>query len=137
MTVATTTTTTRAMQKVAVWRDAADLAELVDRRSATLPPEDKDWLTDPIRHAARSAADRIADAWKNRGDAAIVADRLTRAESDVHEVQTWALLAMRHGHWSPRVADEVDQRCEALLDQLVAITHHAPRWAKPPVRQAA
>ena len=104
-----------------VRRLTADLAALVREQSAAFPAEDRDWLTDPLRHAADGAAAHAAEGRRP----ADRADAHARAEADVHEVQTWALLAMRHGHWSPRVADDVDRRCEAILDELHRAAHPA------------
>ena len=129
-----------AVEQLAVWRDAVALAERVLELSRAFPPEERDWLTEPIRHASRSAADRIADGWKRRRRPDALVEQLTAAEADLHEVQTWALIAMRHHLWTPDVADEVDRRCESILDALADMVHYAARWcapAIPAVRRAA
>ncbi len=129
-----------AVEQLMVWRDANDLAVHIREMSESFPAEEHDWLTDPIRHAARAAADRIAQGWHERRDPDAMVDRLTAAESDLHELQTWALIAMRHHHWSHEVAEEVDQRCEAILDALSDMIHYASRWcgqAAMPMRRAA
>ena len=127
----------RGLRKVAVWRAAAELADLVRRHSGDLPAEDRDWLADPIRHAAASAVDHVAQAWAARQEAGQFAASLARAEADLAEVQTWALLALRHGHWSHGVADDLDRRCETILDQLIALSHLAGRWTTTVARRAA
>ena len=98
-----------------VVRDAAELAAGVDAWTASFPPAERDWLTDPLRHAARSAADRLATAQARPRRRA---DLLSAAEADLHEVQTWALLAARHHHGCAIAAADVDRRCEAILDAL-------------------
>ena len=91
-------------------RETAALAEHVRRQAAGFPAEDRHWLAEPLRHAAEMAADHLSD-----GEAHY-------AEAAVHEVQTWTLLALRHGHLSALSANGIDRRCEAILDRL----HAAP-----------
>ncbi len=117
--------------ELAVWREASALADRVVDLSRSIPPEDRDWLADPLRHAARSAAERIALGWRQRRQPAWLVDHLGAAEADLHEVQTWALLAVRHHHWSHEGADEIDRRCEAVLDTLAEMVHYAARWCGP------
>ena len=104
-----------ARSKSPLAREAAALAEHVRRQSAAFAAEDRDWLTEPLRHAADMAADHLA------------AGEVHYAESAVHEVQTWTLLALRHGHLSAPAANAIDRRCEAILDHLHTV----------PVRRAA
>ncbi len=104
-------------------RAAAELADLVGTLASALPAEDHDWLADPLRHAARSAADRLGVTAQRRRPPAARAQDLAAAEADVHEVQTWVLLAQRHHHLAPAMADDVDRRCEALLDRLADPAH--------------
>lgn len=118
-----TVTIPKAVGKLALWQDAAELSARVARLCESFPAEDRDWLADPLRHAARSAADHIAAGWQGRYQPGVLFERFAAAEADVHEVQTWALLALRHHHLSPRVADDVDRRCEALLDHLADQVH--------------
>ena len=98
--------------------EAGELATVVRRWSAAFPTEDRDWLTDPLRHATAAAVDHL-----RAGDT-------PAAEVAVHEVQTWALIALRHGHWTARTADDVDRRCEAILNRLAVVAHCAPARAR-------
>jgi four helix bundle protein len=134
--VSATLTDKTAVEQLAVWRETVELAERVSELSRAFPPEERDWLTDPIRHAARSAAERIADGWEHRRHPEALVDGLTAAEADLHEVQTWALIAMRHHLWPDDVADDVDRRCESILDALSDMVHHAARWCGPAVPAA-
>jgi four helix bundle protein len=132
-----TAETRAAVQQLMVWRDADDLAGQVRDLTESFPAEERDWLTDPLCHAARSAVDRIARGWQERRHPDALIDHLTAAEADLHELQTWALLAVRHHHWSDDVADGVDRRCEAILDALSDMIHYAARWATPTVARLA
>ena len=89
-----------------------DLAATVRRHAAALPAAERFWLAEPLTDAAALAVAPAADA--------------VTVEVAVHEVQTWALIAARHGHWSARVADDVDRRCEAILDRLHAASAQLP-----------
>lgn len=129
-----------AADQLPVWVEAAELAEHVCELTAAFPPEDRDWLSDPLCHAARSGAERIALGWQQRRQPAVLIEHLSVAEADLHEMQTWALLGVRHHHWSHEVADDVDRRCEAVLDTLAEMIHDAARWCEPaaaPCRHAA
>ena len=127
----TVTAAGKSAERLAVWREATALVERVAALSEAFPPEDRDWLTEPIRHAARSAAERIALAWQQRRQPSAMVEHLSAAEADLHELQTWALLAVRHHHWSHEVADNLDRRCEAVLDVLADMVHYAARWCEP------
>ena len=129
-----TVTSEAGVAELTVWREAAELAGQVCALSGAFPAEERDWLADPICDAARSAAKRIETGWRRRRQPDAMVEHLTAAEADLHEVQTWALLAMRHHHWSAEVADGVDRRCEAILDVLADMIHYAARWCGPAMR---
>ena len=121
--------------KADVVRWAKELAAVVARRGASIPAEDRRWLAEPLGEAAAAMVDHLTAAWRGRADPAAADDHLARADAAVAEVQTWALLAVRHGHWSHRVGDDVDRRCEAILD---AVHWTAHPFAMPAaVRRAA
>ena len=127
MTVTTAGRTAAGAAEWAVCRAAAVLAERVRTAAASIPTEDHDWLAGPMADAAAAAAGQIATAWQHRRRPDLSAEHLSAAEADLHEVQTWALLALRHHHWSADVADDVDRRCEAALDTLADLAHAAAR----------
>jgi four helix bundle protein len=84
-----------------VWRKAFDLGLLVFQRSKRWPGEEKYSLTDQVRRSSRSVAANIAEAWGKRRYEAHFVSKLSDADTELLETETWLLFARDHGYLSP------------------------------------
>ena len=120
--------TIRTFKDLKVWSNAMDLAMEVFRRSKAFPPEERYSLTTQLRRATRSVAGIVAEAWRKRRYPASFVAKLTDAEAEAAEAQTWIELARRCGYWTDATAEELDPRCDLVLRQLSHMSSHPEQW---------
>ena len=101
-----------------------DIFELTKR----FPPEEKYSLTDQIRRSSRSVAANIAEAWRKRRYPAAFVSKLSDAESEAAETQTWLEIALRCQYLTLEQAQALDRQCEEILSQLVAMISKPEKW---------
>lgn len=113
-----------------VWKQAIDVAMDVFELSRKFPAEERYSLTDQIRRASRSVASNIAEAWRKRRYEASFVAKLSDAEGECAETQTWIELARRCRYMTPAEADTLDRACEAILAQLASMISESKRWCR-------
>ena len=72
-----------------VYQAARECARQMFKLSKRFPVEERYALTDQIRRAARSVHANIAEGWKKRRYPASFVSKLTDADSEAGEVQSW------------------------------------------------
>ena len=94
------------------------------------PSDERFSMTDQVRRSTRSVASNIAEAWRKRRYKAAFISKLSDAESEGAETQTWIELAARSKYIAPAAARRLDAQCEAILGQLVTMIRDANRWCR-------
>ncbi|HEY0303617.1 MAG TPA: four helix bundle protein [Longimicrobiales bacterium] len=94
------------------------------------PPAEKYELAAQLRASARSVCSCIAEAWRKRNYPAAFASKLTDAEAEAAESQTWADIALLEGYISQSEADGLVSEYEVVLGQLVKLRLSANKWKK-------
>ena len=122
----------RSFKELRVWQNAMELAMKVFEVTKRFPAEEKYSLTDQFRRASRLVASNIAEAWRKRRYPAAFIAKLSDAESEVAETQTWTEFSRRCGYIAEADAAEFDRRCEELLTQLVHMIAHVQDWTISP-----
>ena len=117
-------------KELRVWQNAMDVAMEVFEQSKSFPAEERYSLTDQIRRATRSVAANICEAWRKRRYQAAFVSKLSDAETEMAESQTWIEVAKRCRYWSPDVAGELDARCEGIIAQISVMIRDAPSWCE-------
>lgn len=118
----------RSFKELRVWQKAMDTAMLVFEQSKRFPPEEKYSLTDQFRRSSRSVASNIAEAWRKRRYQAAFVSKLSDAEGEAAESQTWAEVACRCKYLSRDEANEIDNCYEQILGQLVLMIDKPEDW---------
>jgi len=118
----------RSFKELRVWQNAMDAAMLIFELTKRFPTEERHSLTDQFRRASRSVAANIAEAWRKRRYPAAFVSKLTDAEGEASETQTWIGFAHRCGYVTRETADELDGRYEQMLGQLVAMIEKPENW---------
>ena len=88
--------TLKSYQDLEVWKKSIDLAEMVYRVSAQLPPEEKFGLISQIRRAAASVSANIAEGAERNATGEFL-QFLGIASGSLAEVETFLILAERLG----------------------------------------
>ncbi len=118
----------RAFKELRVWQNAMDAAMLVFDITRRFPAAERHSLTDQFRRASRSVAANIAEAWRKRRYPAAFVSKLSDAEGEASETQTWIEFALRCGYMKPEQAGDLDQRYEQILGQLVTMIDKPGDW---------
>jgi four helix bundle protein len=122
----------RSFKDLRVWQNAMEIAMKIFEITKSFPVEERFSLTDQIRRSSRSVAANIAESWKKRRYPAAFVSKLNDAESEVAETQTWIEIALRYGYLAREESSYLDQRCDEVSGQLVAMISHPEQWTIKP-----
>ncbi|PSP11617.1 MAG: four helix bundle protein [Cyanobacteria bacterium SW_9_47_5] len=122
----------RSFKYLRVWQNAMEIAMKIFEITKSFPVEERFSLTDQIRRSSRSVAANIAEFWKKRRYPAAFVSKLNDAESEVAETQTWIEIALRYGYLAREESSYLDQRCDEVSGQLVAMISHPEQWTIKP-----
>src|SRR5437762_13604432 len=108
-----------------VYRRAFQAAMRVFAASKKFPKEETYSLTDQIRRASRSVAANIAEAWRKRRYEAAFISKLSDAEAEAAETQTWIRFAASCGYLSEAGSTPLEEQYEVILRMLVTMMKSA------------
>ena len=118
-----------------VYRLAFDAAMQVFDLSKEFPIEERYSLTDQIRRSSRSVCANVAEAWRKRRYQRAFVLKLSDAEAEAAETQTWIEFAVKCQYLDANVGQEIYRVYDQILGKLVRmITNPAP-WLIPSKRE--
>lgn len=115
-------------RELRVYREAFDAAMRIFECSKKWPKEERYSLTDQIRRSSRSVCEQIAEAWRKRRCMAHFRSKLTDADSEAAETQSWLEFALRCGYIDQDVFDEWDGVYEKVSGGMVKMMANADPW---------
>lgn len=118
-------------RKLRVYRQAFLAARTIFEQSKHWPPEETYALTDQIRRSSRSVCANIAEAWRKRRYPNHFVSKLSDADAEAAETQTWLDFALDCGYIDNTVRSELDAQYEIIIGGLVKMMHSAERWCNP------
>jgi len=118
----------RSFKELRVWQNAINSAMVVFELTKRFPVEERYSLTDQFRRSSRSVAANISEAWRKRRYPAAFVSKLNDAEGEAAESQTWAELSLRCGYLDKGDAEDLDERYEVILGQLVRMANNPVDW---------
>src|SRR5438552_18282362 len=118
-----------------VWRNAVELAMRIFECTKGFPPEERYSLTDQIRRSSRSISANISEAWHKRRYPASFVSKLSDAECEAAETQSWLEHALRCSYCSPEEAAGLDRHCAAVIGQLVNMIQSPKTWCSTLARK--
>jgi four helix bundle protein len=99
--------------------------------SSKFPKEETYSLTDQIRRSSRSVCANLAEAWrKRRYEGAFVA-KLSDAEAEAAETQTWLEFAVKCRYLLPATAYRLNDAYEKIIGTLVGMINNPDSWVLP------
>jgi len=114
-----------------VYNRAFDAAMTVFLLSKSFPREEMYSLTDQIRRSSRSVCANLTEAWrKRRYEAAFVA-KLSDAETEAAETQTWLQFAVKCEYLDRDRAASLYKEYDEILAMIVAMIHEPQKWILP------
>lgn len=97
-----------------VYKKAYDLAMDIFRISRTWPVEEKYSLTDQIRRSSRSVCSNLREAWAKRRYEAHFVSKLSDADGESSETDTWLDFARDCGYLPDTDHARLARECESI-----------------------
>lgn len=114
-----------------VYNRAFDAAMTLFSLSKSFPREEMYSLTDQIRRSSRSVCANLTEAWrKRRYEAAFVA-KLSDAETEAAETQTWLQFAVKCEYLDRNQAASLYKEYDEVIAMLVAMIRNPEKWTLP------
>ena len=114
-----------------VYKRAFELAMSIFTLSKNFPKEETYSLTDQIRRSSRSICANIAEAWRKRRYQAAFCSKLSDAEAEAAETQTWLEFSCRCGYLDRETARKLFTTYDELLAMLVSMINGSDKWVLP------
>lgn len=115
-------------RELRVYQSAMDLAMEIFELTKSFPPEEKYSLTDQIRRSSRSVCANIAEAWRKRRYKAAFIAKINDSETEACETQVWLEIALRCNYIGEEKTNELIEKYDHLLSQLVLMINDADKW---------
>jgi four helix bundle protein len=122
-------------EELDVYQMAFKAAMRIFEISKRFPREETYSLTDQIRRSSRSVCSNIAEAWRKRRYEAAFVSKLSDAESEAAETQTWVRFAVECGYLSQEQGQELHQTYDYIIGKLVKMIIKPQPWLMPRRRQ--
>jgi four helix bundle protein len=115
-------------RELRVYRAAFDSAMRIYDLSKEWPSVEKYSLIDQIRRSSRSVCGCTAEAWRKRRYPAHFVSKLSEADTEAAETQSWLEFAEACGYISPHVFAELDSAYDAISGGLVKMMAEPEKW---------
>jgi four helix bundle protein len=104
-----------------VYRMAFEAAMRVFHLSKKFPPEELYSLTAQIRHSSRSVCSSIAEGWRKRRYKKVFINKLTDAQQEAGETQTWLEFAEACNYIDADTCKELEEEYNKIIGKLNAM----------------
>ena len=101
-----------------VYKLAFSCAMEVFKLSKGFPAEERYSLTDQIRRSSRSVCSNLGEAWRKRRYRAVFINKLTDAQQEASETQTWLDFCVACKYINQQTFERLDQEYEKILGML-------------------
>lgn len=118
----------RSYKELRVYQAAIEAAMLIFELTKYFPSEEKYSMVDQMRCSSRSVCANIAEAWRKRRYPAHFVSKLSDSEGEAEETRVCIELAFRCGYLKKEQADDLDERYDKILGQLVMIINAPEKW---------
>jgi four helix bundle protein len=115
-------------QELAVYRMAFEAAMRIFEVSKGFPKEECYSLTDQIRRSSRSVCANLAEAWRKRRYEGAFLAKLSDAEAEAAETQTWLDFAVKCSYLDTDTTAELRQSYDHILGKLVNMIRDPSTW---------
>jgi four helix bundle protein len=114
-----------------VFKQGFSSAMDVFHASKSFPIEERYSLTDQIRRSSRSVCANITEAWRKRRYPASFVAKLSDAEAEAAETQTWLQFAVECEYIDKKSAKALYSQYNSILGMLVTMINDPDSWTIP------
>jgi four helix bundle protein len=112
-----------------VYRMAFEAAMRIFDATKSFPREEVFSLTDQIRRSSRSVCANIAEAWRKRRYEAAFVSKLSDAEAEAAETQTWIDFASACGYLNDDTRNDLRLAYDRIIGKLIRMIANPAGWA--------
>ncbi|MBT3877868.1 MAG: four helix bundle protein [Candidatus Scalindua sp.] len=113
-----------------VYKLAFESAMEVFEMSKYFPKEETYALTDQVRRSSRSVCSNLAEGWRKRRYKAVFVNKLTDAEQEAAETQTWLEFALKCKYINSEIFKRLDEKYEHIFAMLITMERKADTFCK-------
>ena len=113
-----------------VYKLAFDSAMEIFEISKSFPKEEQYSLTDQVRRSSRSVCANLAEGWRKRRYKAVFVNKLTDAEQEAGETQTWLEFALKCKYINNEIFKRLDEKYEHIFAKLITMERKANTFCK-------
>ena len=113
-----------------VYRLAFDTAMEIFEITKSFPKEEKYSLTDQARRSSRSVCTNLAEGWRKRRYKAVFINKLSDAEQEAAETQTWLEFAWKCNYIDKEIFEKLDSHYEHIFAMLITMERKADTFCK-------
>jgi four helix bundle protein len=118
----------RSHRELKFYQKAFEAAMKVFEVTKRFPVEERYSLTDQDRRASRSTCANITEAWRKRRDEGAFLSKLSDAESEAAEVQTWIEFSVRCQYLDKEFGNELYKAYDEIIGKLVTMIRNPKPW---------
>lgn len=122
-------------QELEAYKKAFEGAMRIFEISKSFPKDETYSLTDQMRRSSRSVCANTAEAWRKRRYQAAFVSKLSDAEGEAAETQTWLEFAVRCGYLEKEVGRILFKIYDEIISMLVSMINHPESWVLPSGRK--
>ena len=111
-----------------VYKKAFELSMNIFRLSREFPAEERYSLTDQIRRSSRSICANLSEGWRKRRYPAAFVSKLSDAEGEAAETQTWLQFAVECEYLPRATARQLYREYDAVIGMLVTMSRNSSQW---------
>jgi len=113
------------VRELKVYQIAFATAMQIFEISKSFPKEEKYSLTDQVRRSSRSVCSNLAEAWRKRRYKAVFTNKLSDAEQEAAETQTWLEFALACNYINKGLFQKLDGKYEHIFAMLITMERKA------------
>ena len=121
----------RTHRELDVYKMGFDSSMRIFELTKKFPAEERFSLTDQIRRSSRSVCANITEAWRKRRYEGAFLLKLSDAEAEAAETQTWLEFAVKCNYLNAETARELYQEYDQILGKLVNMINKPEPWLMP------
>ncbi len=118
-----------------VYQLAFEVAMRIFELTNEFPAEERYSLTDQIRRSSRSVCANLAEAWRKRRYERAFVLKLSDAEAEAAETQTWIEFAVKCQYLDASTGQEIYRVYDQILGKLVRMITNPSPWLMPTRRE--
>lgn len=118
-------------RELQVYQRSFEVAMRIFELSKSFPKAEQFSLTDQLRRSSRSVAANIAESWGKRRYPAVFVNKLSDAEAEALETQTWLDFAVACQYLPEERGLEIRESYEQVIRMLVSMQNKHEDWCFP------